>query len=132
MSKEIVKRPLHDIKDQLSPRKYILKKLNRVFDQDDVVNHLMSEYGLSKTASENLIRQTKKYMREVYKSFSENICENNMMVLKEILDESMEEGKYSIAIDVIKELNKMVGIGGNRVTLAQNDKGEQVINITFD
>ena len=73
MSKEIVKRPLHDIKDQLSPRKYILKKLNRVFDQDDVVNHLMREYGLSKTASENLIRQTKKYMREVYKSFSENI-----------------------------------------------------------
>ena len=54
------------------------------------------------------------------------------MVLKEILDESMEEGKYGIAIDAIKELNKMVGIGGNRVTLAQNDKGEQVINITFD
>ena len=57
------------------------------------------------------------------------------IIIIEIIDECLDQKIYDTAINAIKELNKMTGVvqqPQNQVTIAKNQQGEEMINITFD
>lgn len=121
------------IRDNITPRKYVIKRLNRSFNQDETIDYLIDYYGMSKTAAEKLIRETRKHLQKIYKNYSDDIAKRNMIVLQEILEESLESKSYGTAIDCIKELNRMSGVyQQNQVTIANDSSGNQIINVTFD
>lgn len=121
------------IRDNITPRKYVIKRLNRSFNQDETIDYLIEYYGMSKTAAEKLIRETRKHLQKIYKNYSDDIAKRNMIVLQEILEEALESKSYGTAIDCIRELNKMSGVyQQNQVTIANDSSGNQIINVTFD
>ena len=121
------------IRDNITPRKYVIKRLNRSFNQDETIDYLIEYYGMSKTAAEKLIRETRKHLQKIYKNYSDDIAKRNMIVLQEILEEALESKSYGTAIDCIKELNRMSGVyQQNQVTIANDSSGNQIINVTFD
>ena len=69
------------------------------------------------------------------KTLVDTVAARNVNYLYEIIDECLDQKIYDTAINAIKELNKMTGVvqqPQNQVTIAKNQQGEEMINITFD
>ena len=66
------------IRDNITARKYVIKRLNRSFNQDETVDYLIDYYGMSKTAAEKLIRETRKHLQKIYKNYSDDIAKRNI------------------------------------------------------
>ena len=93
-------------------------KLNR--DEADILNSLKYNYLLSDVESSKILKEVKKKLRAQYKEYVEQVAEKNILTLQQILDDCLANGQYKTAIEAVKELNRMSGIGvGN--TFVQNN-----------
>jgi len=73
---------------------------------------------------ESLIDNEKRYL-----------IQQNLDRLESIINSSINgnTGDKKVALQAISELNKMLGIyESNKVTIANNKEGEQIVQITFD
>ena len=93
-------------------------KLNR--DEQDILNSLKYNYLLSDVESSKILKEVKHQLKKQYKEYVEQVAEKNIFTLQQILDDCLERGQYKTAIEAVKELNRMSGIGvGN--TFVQNN-----------
>ena len=93
-------------------------KLNR--DEQDILNSLKYNYLLSNEESLKILKEVKKHLKKQYKEYVEQVAEKNILTLQQILDDCLANGQYKTAIEAVKELNRMSGIGvGN--TFVQNN-----------
>ena len=93
-------------------------KLNR--DEADILKSLKYNYMLSDAESSKILKEVKKKLKAQYKEYVEQVAEKNILTLQQILDDCLANGQYKTAIEAVKELNRMSGIGvGN--TFVQNN-----------
>ena len=93
-------------------------KLNK--SEEDILNSLKYNYLLSDVESSKILKEVKKKLRAQYKEYVAQVAEKNILTLQQILDDCLANGQYKTAIEAVKELNRMSGIGvGN--TFVQNN-----------
>lgn len=122
--------------DNFSPRKYVIKRLSRSTNNSELSEHLRNYYGMSQTESDTLIKNCRADLAKQIKQLTKTVAARNVKLLYDIADECMDKQLYDTAINAIKELNKMSGVTqynpGPSVTIAKNQHGEELINISFD
>ena len=84
-------------------------KLNR--DEADILKSLKYNYMLSDVESTKILKEVKHQLKKQYKEYRENVAEKNILTLQQILDDCLANGNYKTAIEAVKELNRMTGIG---------------------
>lgn len=84
-------------------------KLNR--DEADILKSLKYNYMLSDVESSKILKEVKHQLEKQYKEYRENVAEKNILTLQQIVDDCLANGNYKTAIEAIKELNRMTGIG---------------------
>lgn len=71
---------------------------------------------------------------EYFEDYKKSVVQTNIDRLERIIDSSIDgnAGDKNAAIKAIDVMNKLVGAyGENQVNIARNDKGDEVIQITF-
>lgn len=105
-------------------RKYILEKL-----QEEEGLAYKSAVALYHGALRDVIPDP-----EYFEDYKKAIVQTNIDRLERIIDSSIEgnAGDKNAAIKAIDVMNKLVGAyGENQVNIARNDKGDEVIQISF-
>ena len=99
---------------------YTLRCLKLNKSEEDILNSLKYNYLLSDVESSKILKEVKKKLKAQYKEYVEQVAEKNILTLQQILDDCLANGQYKTAIEAVKELNRMSGIGvGN--TFVQNN-----------
>lgn len=101
-------------------RKYVLRRLKLNHDVDDITQGLKDNYSIDEKEAKSLIKSCRNYLNRQYKEYAVNVAEKNILTLQQILDDCLANGNYKTAIEALKELNRMCGIGLNN-TLVQNN-----------
>ena len=104
-------------------------KLNR--DEQDILKSLKYNYMLSDVDSAKILKDVKKHLKKQYKEYCENVAEKNILTLQQIVDDCLANGNYKTAIEAIKELNRMSGIGLNNTFVQQNNINLDNVEIVF-
>lgn len=121
--------------DEFGPRRWVLKKLSRATTNSEMCDYLVKYYGMNKLNANLLIQSARRELNKHIKTLVDTVAARNVNYLYEIIDECLDQKIYDTAINAIKELNKMTGVvqqPQNQVTIAKNQQGEEMINITFD
>lgn len=101
-------------------RTYVMRciKLNK--DDDDIINSLIFNYLMPADECKKILNSCKNYLKKQYKEYAENVAERNVLMLQQIAEDALQDGQRKTAIEAIKEINRMTGLGtGN--TYVQNN-----------
>ena len=104
-------------------------KLNR--DEADILKSLKYNYMLSDAESSKILKEVKHHLKKQYKEYCENVAEKNILTLQQIADDCLANGQYKTAIEAIKELNRMSGIGVGNTFVQQNNINLDNVEIVF-
>lgn len=105
-------------------------KLNR--DEADILKSLKYNYMLDDRECRKVLSNCKSYLKKQYKEYRDNVAEKNILTLQQIADDCLERGQYKTAIEALKELNRMCGIGLNNTFVQNNTQiNFDNIEITF-
>ena len=104
-------------------------KLNR--DEQDILKSLKYNYMLSDVDSSKILKEVKHHLKKQYKEYCENVAEKNILTLQQIADDCLANGQYKTAIEAIKELNRMSGIGVGNTFVQQNNINLDNVEIVF-
>ena len=104
-------------------------KLNR--DEQDILNSLKYNYLLSDVESSKILKEVKKKLKAQYKEYVAQVAEKNILTLQQILDDCLANGQYKTAIEAVKELNRMSGIGVGNTLVQQNNINLENVEIVF-
>lgn len=104
-------------------------KLNR--DEQDILKSLKYNYMLSDADSAKILKEVKKKLKAQYKEYVEQVAEKNILTLQQILDDCLANGQYKTAIEAVKELNRMSGIGVGNTFVQQNNINLDNVEIVF-
>ena len=113
-------------------RKYVLRRLKLNYDVNDITQGLKDNYAIDEKEAMSLIKSCRNYLNRQYKEYAANVAEKNILTLQQIADDCLERGQYKTAIEALKELNRMCGIGLNNTFVQNNTQiNFDNIEITF-
>ena len=112
-------------------RKYVLRRLKLNHDIDDIAQGLKDNYAIDEKEAMSLIKSCRNYLNRQYKEYAANVAEKNILTLQQIADDCLERGQYKTAIEALKELNRMCGIGLNNTFVQQNNINLDNVEIVF-
>ena len=117
--------PRYDVKT------YTLRclKLNR--NEADILKSLKYNYMLSDAESSKILKEVKHQLKKQYKEYVEQVAEKNILTLQQILDDCLANGQYKTAIEAVKELNRMSGLGVGNTLVQQNNINLENVEIVF-
>ena len=104
-------------------------KLNR--EEADILKSLKYNYMLSDADSSKILKEVKHQLKKQYKEYVAQVAEKNILTLQQILDDCLERGQYKTAIEAVKELNRMSGIGLGNTYVQQNNINLDNVEIVF-
>lgn len=105
-------------------------KLNR--DEEDILNSLRYNYMLDDSECKKILNGCKNYLKKQYKEYRDNVAEKNILTLQQIVDDCLNNGQYKTAIEALKELNRMCGLGlGNTYVQNNTQINFDNVEITF-
>ena len=104
-------------------------KLNK--SEEDILNSLKYNYLLSDVESSKILKDVKRHLKKQYKEYVEQVAEKNILTLQQILDDCLANGQYKTAIEAVKELNRMSGIGVGNTFVQQNNINLDNVEIVF-
>lgn len=113
-------------------RKYVLRRLKLNHDVDDITQGLKDNYAIDEKEAMSLIKSCRNYLNRQYKEYAANVAQTNIEMLQQIAYDALEDGQKKTAIEAIKELNRMCGIGLNNTFVQNNTQiNFDNIEITF-
>ena len=113
-------------------RKYVLRRSKLNHDVHDITQGLKDNYAIDEKEAMSLIKSCRNYLNRQYKEYAANVAEKNVLTLQQIADDCLERGQYKTAIEALKELNRMCGIGLNNTFVQNNTQiNFDNIEITF-
>lgn len=110
-------------------RKYVLRRLKLNHDVDDITQGLKDNYAIDEKEAMSLIKSCRNYLNKQYKEYAANVAEKNILTLQQIADDCLERGQYKTAIEALKELNRMCGIGLNNTFVQNNTQVNNFENV---
>lgn len=112
-------------------RKYVLRRLKLNHDVNDITQGLKDNYAIDEKEAMSLIKSCRNYLNRQYKEYAAQVAEKNILTLQQILDDCLANGNYKTAIEAVKELNRMSGIGVGNTFVQQNNINLDNIEIVF-
>ena len=112
-------------------RKYVLRRLKLNHDVNDITQGLKDNYSIDEKEAMSLIKSCRNYLNRQYKEYAANVAEKNILTLQQIADDCLERGQYKTAIEAVKELNRMAGIGIGNTFVQQNNINLDNVEIVF-
>ena len=112
-------------------RKYVLRRLKLNHDIGDITQGLKDNYAIDEKEAMSLIKSCRNYLNRQYKEYAANVAEKNILTLQQIADDCLERGQYKTAIEAVKELNRMAGIGIGNTFVQQNNINLDNVEIVF-
>lgn len=113
-------------------RKYVLRRLKLNHDVNDITQGLKDNYAIDEKEAMSLIKSCRNYLNRQYKEYAAQVAEKNILTLQQILDDCLANGQYKTAIEAVKELNRMSGIGSANTFVQNNTQiNFDNIEITF-
>lgn len=103
----------------------------------DIIQRLQDEEGLAYKSAVALYHGALRDVipdPEFFEDYKKAVVQTNIDRLERIIDSSIDgnAGDKNAAIKAIDVMNKLVGAyGENQVNIARNDKGDEVIQISF-
>lgn len=103
----------------------------------DIIQKLQDEEGLAYKSAVALYYGALRDVipdPEYFEDYKKSVVQSNIDRLEKIIDSSIDgnAGDKNAAIKAIDVMNKLVGAyGDGQVNIARNDKGDEVIQITF-
>lgn len=122
--------------DSLEKKLTIQDLVSKGKSREYCVNWLKEQGMTTKNAQRAYYNALKELVpdADMLDDYKKGLVQTNINRLEKIIDRNIE-GDFkanSVAIKAISELNKMMGISdGNSVTIAKNEKGEEIIRIDF-
>ena len=110
-------------------RKYVLRRLKLNHDIDDITQGLKDNYSIDEKEAISLIKSCRNYLNRQYKEYAANVAEKKILTLQQIADDCLERGQYKTAIEALKELNRMCGIGLNNTFVQNNNQINNFDNV---
>lgn len=102
--------------------------------RQDVLKHVRNDWGLSPRQADRYYEAAIKYLRPEDKdAYREMLIDRNFEILEELLKRSMATNDTKAALDCIKVINSLLGVGGKQVEISDKDKdgGDKKIVISF-
>ena len=112
-------------------RKYVLRRLKLNHDVNDITQGLKDNYAIDEKEAMSLIKSCRNYLNRQYKEYAAQVAEKNILTLQQILDDCLANGNYKTAIEAVKELNRMSGIGVGNTFVQQNNINLDNIELVF-
>lgn len=135
-TKDISKKALVDPGENLpghryDEKTYAMRSLKFNKTDEEIISNLKSMYNLSNKDATKLVKTSKAHLKKQYKEYKDSVAEKNILILQQIAEDALDEGQKRIAIEAVKELNKMCGIGLPS-TFVQNNTQINLDNIEIN
>lgn len=105
------------------------------YTKQDVLDYLMEKYELSVRSAKTYYSEVMKALRpENMEEYRQTMVAKNFERLEALYRKAVDRGNLSVATEVVKTINQMLGVGGNKLRIGQEnaDGTQQVLEITFD
>lgn len=124
--------------DPLTERRImeIADMINNGAQRTTCVQYMMDNWGFRDISQPSKIFNAaiRYLMPDNPEEYREQMIAKNFSRLEAIIEKSMNDRNYRVAREAIAEVNKMLGLGGNKVQIGQQtpDGTQQMIQISFD
>lgn len=105
------------------------------YTKQDYVNFLMEKYGLTVRSANSYYSEVLKALRpENMEEWRQDMVHKNYARLEALYKRALEANNLKVANEVMRTMNNILGVGGNKVTIGQEtaDGTRNVIQISFD
>ena len=98
----------------------------------DALKWISQRFNIAEGTSRKYYAAAMKYLRpENPQAYREELIERNFAILESMLQKALKKGDLKNANAIINTLNKMVGIGGNKVEIKDNGPSGETKTITI-
>ena len=98
----------------------------------DSLKWIAKNFNMAETTARRYYAAAMKYLRpEDPEKYREGLIDRNFAILESMLQKALKKGDLKNANAIINTLNKMVGIGGNRVEIKDNGPSGETKTITI-
>ena len=105
------------------------------YTKQDYVKYLMDKYGLSVRSANSYYSEVLKALRpENMEEYREDMIQKNFARLEALYKKAVDSNNLKIANEIMRTINTMLGVGGNKVRIGQEqtDGTKNVIEISFE
>ena len=89
-------------------------------------------YGIAETTASGYYAAAMRYLRpEDPQKYREELIDRNFAILEEMLQTALKRGDLKNANSIINTLNRMIGIGGNKVEIKDSGPSGETKTITI-
>lgn len=102
--------------------------------RQDILRLVRNDWGLSATQADRYYSAAINFLRpKDREKYREMLIDRNFEILEELLKRSIERNDTKSALDCIKLINNLLGVGGNQVEIKDKDGtgSDRVIKISF-
>lgn len=112
----------------------VAKMISEGNTRETCIKYVMESKGVNHRQGEQYYASAMRYLiPDDMDGYKEEVIAKNFERLEKIVERGMKNSAdLRLAKEAIAELNRMCGIGGNKVTMAKSKDGDEMIQITFD
>ena len=105
-------------------------RVKKGFSSVSIVKYLIENHSIKKSQAYNYIKMAREQMGEIYNEINKDALKDSILIMENMLEKAMGAGENKLALDIIKELNKVNQLYIEKVDITSG--GEALKNITFE
>lgn len=117
--------------DTIVKVKLVAKMITKGKTRETCLDYIMENFGVGEAQAVNYYQSALHFLTPTEEE-KERLIDKNFARLETLYEEAYERHNYKECRELIAEINKMAGITGNKVQIARNKEGEELISISFD
>lgn len=98
-------------------KEWIRQKIKFGYSDEDIVAIICNRWGFDEAKTRAYLVNAREVVHQDYINYTSNILEKNVTSLIAIKEYAFNSGKVNVALDAIKELNKLYGLQDNAVNI---------------
>lgn len=105
-------------------------RIKRGFSSNNIVAYLIETHNIKKSQAYNYIKMAREEMGEIYNEINKDALKDSILLMENMLEKALGAGENKLALDIIKELNKVNQLYIEKIDVTSG--GDKIKNITFE
>lgn len=105
-------------------------RIKRGYSSNNIVAYLMETHNIKKSQAYNYIKYARQEMGEIYNQINKEALKDSILLMENMLQKALGTGENKLALDILKELNKVNQLYVEKVDITSG--GDKIKNITFE
>lgn len=101
--------------------KWVAKLIRTGLAKWEIIERIIVQYKISSKESEQLYNEVEDLLADEYKNYMSAVVETNIGTLMQIRNECLEDGSRKVALEAVRELNRVCKVYENKVKLDLDD-----------